>query len=119
MRANHTLRRRLAEAICAHVNEMAQVDAAVTLGLHQSDVSLLRRGIVQRFSAERLLAILARLGYDVEIRISRAGRPRPTPIVPRLRVLSVDSFGREAELEGTIAPRARNRSFYSEEMADG
>ena len=117
MHAAHALRRRLAEALCAHVHEMAQVDAAHELRIDQSDVSRLRNGAIARYSTERLLSILSRVGYDVEIRISKARRPKPERISPRMRVISIDPFGRESELEGRAAPRGRYTSFYAEEMA--
>ncbi len=51
-----------------------QTQAAAHIGLPQSSVSLLLRGRLSGFSVERLLTILNRLGYDVEVRIAPAQR---------------------------------------------
>ena len=51
-----------------------QTQAAAQIGLPQSKVSLLLRGRLSGFSVERLLTILNRLGYDVEVRIAPAQR---------------------------------------------
>ncbi len=51
-----------------------QTQAAEHIGLSQSSVSLLLRGRLSGFSVERLLTILNRLGYDVEVRIAPAQR---------------------------------------------
>lgn len=47
-----------------------QAQAAERVGLDQPKVSQLMRGALTGFSADRLFAILNRLGYNVEVRIS-------------------------------------------------
>ncbi len=47
-----------------------QAQAAERVGLDQPKVSQLLRGKLTGFSADRLFAILNRLGYNVEVRIS-------------------------------------------------
>lgn len=47
--------------------ELSQVRAAEILGLKQPDVSLLMRGKFTRFSTDRLVQLLVRLGRHVEI----------------------------------------------------
>ena len=47
-----------------------QVQAAERVGLDQPKISQLMRGGLTGFSADRLFAILNRLGYNVEVRIS-------------------------------------------------
>jgi predicted XRE-type DNA-binding protein len=47
-----------------------QAQAAERVGLDQPRVSQLMRGGLSGFSADRLFAILNRLGYNVEVRIS-------------------------------------------------
>ena len=47
-----------------------QAQAAERVGLDQPKVSQLMRGGLSGFSADRLFAILNRLGYNVEVRIS-------------------------------------------------
>ena len=47
-----------------------QAQAAERVGLDQPKVSQLMRGGLTGFSADRLFAILNRLGYNVEVRIS-------------------------------------------------
>ena len=47
-----------------------QAETAERVGLDQPKISHLRRGKLSRFSADRLFAILNRLGHNVEVRIS-------------------------------------------------
>ena len=51
---------------------LSQKDAAEATGLNQADVSRIQHGRGARYSTDRLLNILARLGIDVEI-IQRHG----------------------------------------------
>lgn len=46
---------------------LSQKDAADATGLHQADISRLQHGQGARYSTDRLLSILAKLGVDVEI----------------------------------------------------
>ena len=50
--------------------DWTQAQAAERMGLDQPKVSQLMRGALSGFSADRLFAILNRLGYNVEVRIS-------------------------------------------------
>ena len=52
-----------------------QAQTAERTGLDQPKVSRLLRGQLSGFSADRLFAILNRLGYSVEVRISPKERP--------------------------------------------
>lgn len=49
--------------------KIPQKDMARILGISQPEVSNLKRGYYHRFSRERLMDILTRLGKDVEIRV--------------------------------------------------
>lgn len=51
---------------------LSQKDAAAAMGLDQADISRIQHGRGARYSTDRLLNILARLGSDVEI-IQRHG----------------------------------------------
>lgn len=51
---------------------LTQVQAGELLGIRQPHVSLLMRNRSGSFSTERLMAFLAALGRDVEIRVKRA-----------------------------------------------
>ncbi|MBV9438533.1 MAG: XRE family transcriptional regulator [Candidatus Eremiobacteraeota bacterium] len=51
----------------------SQKDAAEAAGLDQSDISRIQHGRGSRYSTDRLLNILARLGIDVEI-VQRHGK---------------------------------------------
>ena len=81
--------RRLKVELAIEVNRildqrsLAQARAAKLLGIRQPHVSDLVRYRLNRFSAERLLEFLTRLGRDVEIRIAprRAGRRRSPVLV--------------------------------------
>lgn len=57
---------------------LTQEQAAARLGIAQPHVSDLARLRLERFSAERLMQFLARLGHEVEIRIhaGASGKPR-------------------------------------------
>jgi predicted XRE-type DNA-binding protein len=61
-----------------------QAETAERTGLDQPKVSRLLRGHLSGFSADRLFAILNRLGHNVEVRISPKERP---PEKSRTRVL--------------------------------
>ena len=52
-----------------------QAETAERTGLDQPKVSRLLRGQLSGFSADRLFAILNRLGHSVEVRISPKERP--------------------------------------------
>jgi predicted XRE-type DNA-binding protein len=50
---------------------LTQAEVATTVGLSQPDISLLTRGTVTRFSTERIMKVLLRLGHDLEIVVKR------------------------------------------------
>src|SRR5271165_781372 len=52
--------------------ELSQKDAAEAKGLNQADISRIQHGRGARYSTDRLLNVLARLGIDVEI-VQRRG----------------------------------------------
>lgn len=58
---------------------LSQKDVAETTGLNQADISRIQHGRGSRYSTDRLLNILARLGADVEI-IQRRGSRGQTVI---------------------------------------
>jgi predicted XRE-type DNA-binding protein len=51
---------------------LTQAEAAKLLGIRQPKVSELLRGRLGGFSTERLLRFITRLGYNVEIKVSKA-----------------------------------------------
>src|SRR5580700_142991 len=51
---------------------LTQAEAAKLLGISQPKVSDLLRGRLNGFSTDRLLRFINRLGYDVQIRLSKA-----------------------------------------------
>lgn len=56
--------------------KLTQAKAAERIGLDQPKVSRLLRGNLDGFSADRLFAILNRLGHSIEVRISaKEGAP--------------------------------------------
>lgn len=61
-----------------------QAQTAARVGLDQPKISNLRRGRLSGFSADRLFAILNRLGHNVEVRISAKER---SPEDSRTRVM--------------------------------
>ena len=64
--------------------DLTQSEAGALLGLAQSDVSAILNGRVHRFSLERLLRCVRRLGREVEL-VIRPARPAPNsdPVAPR------------------------------------
>jgi predicted XRE-type DNA-binding protein len=51
---------------------LTQAQAAKLLGIRQPKVSELLRGRLDGFSTDRLLRFIIRLGYDVQIKLSKA-----------------------------------------------
>jgi predicted XRE-type DNA-binding protein len=61
---------------------LKQTDVAELVGLSQGDVSMLTNGTVRRFSTDRIMQVLSRLGRDIETSLSRprnAGRRDASP----------------------------------------
>lgn len=56
---------------------LKQVEVAALVDMSQSDVSLLLRGAVGRFSTDRIMMVLNRLGRDIEIVIKPTPKRRP------------------------------------------
>ena len=82
-----SLKAELAREINASVEErgLTQVQAASVLGLHQPQVSLLRRGRLDEFSLERLLRCLEALDVEIELRICRKPGHRAQAAAKRSR----------------------------------
>ncbi len=51
---------------------LTQVEAAKLLGIRQPKLSELLRGRLDGFSTDRLLRFITRLGYDVQIKLTKA-----------------------------------------------
>jgi predicted XRE-type DNA-binding protein len=64
--------------VCKRIRAMraTQKEIAVRLGVTQPQVSELKRGKFERFSSDRLIALLGALGCDVEVRVTPAPRRR-------------------------------------------
>ena len=64
--------------VCKRIRAMksTQKEIAVRLGITQPQVSELKHGKFDRFSAERLMALLTALGCDLELRVTPAPRKR-------------------------------------------
>ena len=67
--------------VCKRIRAMkaTQKEIAARLGITQPQVSELKRGKFERFSGDRLIALLGAMGCDVELRVTpapgrRAGR---------------------------------------------
>ncbi len=54
---------------------MTQAETAKLVGIRQPKVSELLRGHLDGFSTDRLLRFIIRLGYDVQIKLSKAPSP--------------------------------------------
>jgi predicted XRE-type DNA-binding protein len=97
-RVDQELARLLARELCAIMRDWSQPLAADLLGIHQPDVSALRRGRHGVFSVARLIRLIAGQGYHIEVRLEEMqrrfpelGAARPLPTVS---VLRIDRFGR-------------------------
>lgn len=71
------LKAKLATRISQLIEEkgLTQAQTAERIALDQPKVSRLLRGQLSGFSADRLFAVLNRLGHSVEVRISAKERP--------------------------------------------
>jgi len=71
--ANLQLRSRLMSELKTVIEEsgMTQVQAAGMLGVHQSRISDLVRGRIDRFSADILVNLLARIGLQVSVQVEK------------------------------------------------
>ncbi len=69
--AQYLAKAELARRICAIIAErkLTQTKAATLLGIDQTKMAALRRGLFDGFSSDRLFRILNQLGQDVEIAI--------------------------------------------------
>ena len=88
----------LTAELCAIMEGWDQYHVAWLLGLHQPQVSALRHGRTAGFSTDRLVRLLGRSGYNVEITLRemprRFGNP---PIEPTVTVQRFDRHGRLME----------------------
>ena len=73
----HLLKAKLASKIAELIEKkgLTQAQTAEHTSLDQPKVSRLLRGQLSGFSADRLFAVLNRLGHSVEVRISATERP--------------------------------------------
>jgi predicted XRE-type DNA-binding protein len=64
--------------VCKRIRilKATQKDIAARLGITQPQVSELKHGKFDRFSSDRLIALLSALGCDVEVRVTPAPRRR-------------------------------------------
>ncbi len=75
---------------------LTQTAAAKLLGVDQPKVSELMRGRLTRFSTERLMTFLTRLGRDVEIVVREPREPRSAGTTARGRIHVRASRSRDA-----------------------
>ena len=98
---SHDLRLQLTRHVCAIIHGWPQNEACAFVRLTQPDISRLRAGAVQRFTADRLLGAIAHSGHHISISI-RAMQKRFKE-TPTITVLRYDRYGR---LVGTEPPRS-------------
>jgi len=65
------LKTQLGAVIAEHLNGWRRADIARITGMAMSSVSQLRQRKLQKFTLDTLVEIAQRLGYDVELRVSR------------------------------------------------
>jgi predicted XRE-type DNA-binding protein len=61
---------------CIRAMKTTQKEIAARLGITQPQVSELKHGKFDRFSSDRLIALLGAMGCDVELRVTPAPRRR-------------------------------------------
>jgi predicted XRE-type DNA-binding protein len=88
----------LARSITAIIQErgLTQREAARTLGVDQPKVSAITRGRLRDFSLDRLLALVNRMGMDIEIKVvpnPELTRPSHLRTIPRLSRGSSSELG--------------------------
>jgi predicted XRE-type DNA-binding protein len=88
------LREQLVTALCMVIEGWAQADAADFLYLTQPKISALRNGHSAGFSAGRLLRLISRCGYNIELELKpmlrRYAQPR---VLPTVTVKCFDRYG--------------------------
>ncbi|MFO1082539.1 MAG: helix-turn-helix transcriptional regulator [Reyranellaceae bacterium] len=69
-------------AVAIRKRHLTQAQAAALMGVDQPKVSAMVNGRLDNFSSERLMRLLTRLGWDVEIsvRATRSGTGKPGQI---------------------------------------
>jgi predicted XRE-type DNA-binding protein len=79
----HLLKAQLVSRIVEimHKQKLTQSEAAKLLGLSQPDVSRLLKGQFRDLSVERIMRLLMRLGYAVDIVIKKPGGKRCGPVI--------------------------------------
>lgn len=76
------LKSRLIRVIAGEIRKrgLTQAEAGGLLGLDQPNVSALVNEKISRFSVDKLMTFLARLGFDVSIRIKGRGQTLDMPV---------------------------------------
>jgi predicted XRE-type DNA-binding protein len=76
------LKSRLMQVIAGEIRKrgLTQAEAGELLGLDQPNVSALVNEKISRFSVDKLMTFLARLGFDVSVRIKGGGRTLDMPV---------------------------------------
>ena len=100
------IRRQLGAYIAHLMDGWNQSVGAAHIGIRQSELSELMRGKLQRFSVERLLRILLRLDYDVELHVKPNQAPRPRRAAAKTSVRVWDRVNKPVEV---TAPRPGRR----------
>ena len=94
MRLDRELQRLLASELCAILSDCTNSEVSTCLVIHPARVSELRRGDLSRFSIGKLVNLLARQHYDVEVVV----RPSPIPVrtmrKATVRVARLDRLGK-------------------------
>jgi predicted XRE-type DNA-binding protein len=95
MRIDQRLKELLVRELCAILDGWDQTTGAAMVGIRQQDLSALRRGRGKGFSVGRLLRLIARDHYHVEVHLRRIPRPYAKPReVPTVTGIRYDRWGR-------------------------
>jgi predicted XRE-type DNA-binding protein len=61
--------------------KLTQKQAADLIGLDQPKISKLTRGLLSKFTIERLMRFVLRLGFDIELKLKRHGTKASLPAI--------------------------------------
>lgn len=93
-RIEDDLRQQLVTSLCLLIEGWAQANAADFLNLSQPKVSALRSGRRAGFSAGRLIRLISRCGYNIEIELKPMFRRYAMPrTFPTVTVQCFDRYG--------------------------
>jgi len=100
MRVDRELQAQLARELLAILDGWSSTQIVERLCIHPARVSELRSGNLARFSIGRLVQLISRLRYDIEVSIRPTPPPTPARRPPSASVARYDRLGQRERLKG-------------------